>query len=61
MLAGIPNRCSDLTYCNVTDTCCIYEIKSATQPTCITLYVYNKEFLVIKRAISLKETFVLFC
>ena len=44
MLASIHNRNrrSDLTYCNVTDTCCFYEITSITQPTCITFYVYNE-------------------
>ena len=36
MLAGIRNRRSGLTYCNVTETCCFYEITSSTQPTCIT-------------------------
>ena len=41
MLAGIRNRRSGLNYCNVMDTWCFYEITSSTQPTCITIYVYN--------------------
>ena len=40
MLAGIRNRRSGLTYCDVTDTCCFYNITSSTQPTCIIVYVY---------------------
>ena len=35
MLAGIRNRRSGFTYCNVTGTCCFYEITTSTQPTCI--------------------------
>ena len=31
MLAGIRNQRSGLTYCNVMDTCCFYEIISSTQ------------------------------
>ena len=41
MLAGIRIRRSG-TYCNVTDTCCFYEITSSTQQACITFYVYNE-------------------
>ena len=42
MLAGQCNGRSGLTYCNVTDIYCFYEITSSTQPTCITFYVYNE-------------------
>ena len=42
MLAGIRIRRCGLTYCNVMDTCCFYEITSFTQPTCITFHVYNE-------------------
>ena len=41
MLVCIRNRRSDLTYCNVTDTCCFYEITSSTQPTYITLNMFT--------------------
>ena len=41
MLSGIHNRRSGLTYCNVTDSCCFYEITPSTQPTCITLCVVS--------------------
>ena len=40
MLAGILNRRSSLTYCNVLDTCCFYGITSSKQATYITFYVY---------------------
>ena len=42
ILAGKRNQRSGLTYCNVTDICCFYEITSSTQPTCNTFYVYNE-------------------
>ena len=48
MLAGICNRHSGLTYCNVTDTCCFYEITSSTHLTCFKFYVYNE----LKRLLS---------
>ena len=41
MLADIRNRRGGLTYCNVSDTCCLYEI-SSTRPICITVYVYKE-------------------
>ena len=42
MLADIGNRRCGLTYGNVRDTCCFYEITSYLQPTRITFYVYNE-------------------
>ena len=40
MLAGIRNRRSDLTYCNVTDTCCFYEIT----PSSLQLLIFTLMF-----------------
>ena len=34
ILDDIRYRRSVLTYCNVKDACCFYEITSSTQPTC---------------------------
>ena len=42
MLAGSRNRRSGLTYCNVADACCVYELTSSTQLICILFYVYNE-------------------
>ena len=39
MLADIGNQRSGLTYCNVTDTCCIYETTTSAQLTCNTFYL----------------------